>query len=95
MPRRAGWLRALTASALALGGFAPTASADRDFAVRFTANTQGNITLTGNTLMTCPASPDCESAKAGTGSNLNNNGWAMTAWISTATRRRAPRAAPG
>lgn len=56
------------------------ASADRDYTVRFTQNAQGDITGTGNTLMTCQDSDSrCDNARAGhgSGSDINNNGLAM------------------
>ena len=73
---RPRWCEALLVSLLVLAVLAPAASANRDFSVRFAANTQGNITLTGNTLMTCPASLACTTAQGGSGT-VNNNSWAM------------------
>src|SRR3954463_11629056 len=67
------WREALLISLMVLAVLAPAASANRDFGVRFTANTQGNITLTGNTLMTCPASAACTNAQGGSGTLHNNN----------------------
>ncbi len=60
--------------------FASIARADRAFLPRFSANATGNVTLVGNTLMTCPATASaCAAARAGTatGTNLNNNTYAM------------------
>jgi len=71
---------ALIACALtALGAALPqAAAADRDYTVRFTQNAQGDITGTGNTLLSCRASdPDCLRARNGQGSVLNNNTIAM------------------
>ncbi len=56
------------------------AAIERPFAARFSANDTGDIAVTGNTLMTCPASDaGCASAQAGTstGAALNNNGYGM------------------
>jgi uncharacterized repeat protein (TIGR01451 family) len=59
--------------ALALLGATP-ARADRDYSVRFTTNAQGDITGTGNTLMTCRATDAaCANAQSGIGTTLNNN----------------------
>jgi large repetitive protein len=63
------------------------AHADRDFAIRYTANDAGSITFAANTLMTCPGPPGpanppttCDAARAGTqtGTLGNNNGHFMT-----------------
>ena len=56
------------------------ASADRNYSVRFTQNAQGDITGTGNTLLTCNDSDSrCTGGRAGQGSgtDLNNNGLSM------------------
>jgi uncharacterized repeat protein (TIGR01451 family) len=67
---------ALLTSLVLLVVLAPAAAANRDFSVRFAANTQGNVTLAGNSLMTCPASAACTTALGGSGT-LNNNNWDM------------------
>jgi hypothetical protein len=57
------------------------AQADRQFAVRYTANDLGSITFAANTLLTCPDSaPACADARLGTAAGAldNNNGYAMT-----------------
>ncbi|HEY7619781.1 MAG TPA: hypothetical protein VH834_08415 [Solirubrobacteraceae bacterium] len=60
---------------------APPAIADRDFAVRFTTNAQGDITGTGNSLLTCrTADAGCTDARQGVGSVLDNNDRFMT-WV--------------
>jgi uncharacterized repeat protein (TIGR01451 family) len=66
---------------LILLALAPPASADRNFALRFTTNAQGDITGTGNSLLTCSDSdPGCADARQGTGGGLSNNDRAMT-WV--------------
>jgi uncharacterized repeat protein (TIGR01451 family) len=56
----------------------PPALADRAFTPRFSANASGDITIVGNTLETCQAATaSCLSARAGTGSLLNNNNFVM------------------
>jgi hypothetical protein len=59
-------------AALALPG---VAAADRAYSIRFTANAQGDITGTGNTLMTCDEDRDvrCPAARNGQGGSANNN----------------------
>jgi large repetitive protein len=55
-----------------------SAWADRAFAPRFDTNASGDITIVGNTLETCQASvANCLSARAGTGTALNNNNFVM------------------
>src|SRR4029077_6108767 len=69
---------------LAIALYSPAASADRNFAVRFSTDDHGAITLIGNTLMTCqqggsqnpPATCIYSVPVNGTGasgSGLNNN----------------------
>jgi uncharacterized repeat protein (TIGR01451 family) len=71
---------------VAYGVFVSVAHADRAFTPRFTTNDNGEITLIGNTLMTCPAGgtptpatpQTCAGAQAGSGTqSLNNNNWNM------------------
>ncbi|MCW2794361.1 MAG: conserved repeat domain protein [Nocardioides sp.] len=80
-------LRGALGTALVLGVFAvlpvssaSAATADRNFAVRFSTNDTGDIDIFGNTLMTCPSSDgDCAAAQQaaiGTSANqdiINNN----------------------
>lgn len=67
--------------AVLLTAGAAQAVVEQPFAVRYSANDHGAITVTGNTLETCPAAvATCAAAQAGTatGAALNNNGYAMT-----------------
>ncbi|MBD7920131.1 tandem-95 repeat protein [Cellulomonas sp. Sa3CUA2] len=71
---------ALVAAPLTLVGIAsPAAAAEyRSFAPVFTTNTNGDILMAANTLMTCNAALNattgtCANSRAGTGSSLNNN----------------------
>jgi len=58
--------------------FCPMARADRAFTPRFSTNASGDITIVGNTLETCQSSAaNCLSARAGTGTALNNNNFVM------------------
>src|SRR3954469_12022491 len=62
---------------------APIARAERDFGLRFQANAHGDVTGTGNTLLTCVTSDSlCAKARGGTanGGENNNNSRAMT-WV--------------
>ena len=64
---RSAVIAAVTAGALALPA---VAVADRDYSVRFTRNAQGDITGTGNTLLTCRDDvAQCTAARAGQGGN--------------------------
>src|ERR1700751_5311762 len=60
---------------LALLATAPAAApADPDYLPVFNSATQGDITMTGNTLVTCfDADPLCAKARAGTASGADNN----------------------
>lgn len=49
----------------------------RTFAPRFTSNQKGDITIIGNTLMSCSASGQCTNGRNGTGGNINNNDFTM------------------
>ncbi len=68
-------LTAVTAS-LALVSSA-AAQVIRGFAPRVTLNQTGDITLIGNTIMTCSGGGSCTNARNGTGGNLNNNDFTM------------------
>jgi uncharacterized repeat protein (TIGR01451 family) len=75
-----GALAAVIAALLALPA---VASAERDYTVRYTSNSQGDITGTGNTLMTCLTTDSkCGAAQQGqaSGADNNNNNRAMT-WV--------------
>src|SRR5262249_54429183 len=64
------------AVALALALLAGPASAQvvRNFTPRFTTNDRGDITLVGNTLMSCGGAGNCTNTRNGSGNNnLNNN----------------------
>ncbi|NOT33723.1 MAG: DUF11 domain-containing protein [Candidatus Eisenbacteria bacterium] len=50
----------------------------RAFGTRFTANTNGDVTLIGNTLMSCNGGGTCTNGRNGTGASLNNNDFTMT-----------------
>ena len=58
-------------------GAARASAVIRNFAVRFTATTTGDISLIGNTVMTCPASNNCSNVQAGRTAG-NNNDYDMT-----------------
>lgn len=63
--------------------FPAAASADRDYRAVFNQNLQGDVTGTGNTLMSCfDTDPKCAAARNGTasGGDLNNNGLPMD-WV--------------
>ena len=58
-----------------------TAVADRAFSSRFSANTQGDITIVANSIESCLESlPVCANVHNGVGSGPNNNDRTMT-WI--------------
>jgi uncharacterized repeat protein (TIGR01451 family) len=68
-------LRLVCAAFAALALTLPSvAFADRDYTIRFTANAQGDITGTGNTLLTCDdRDARCAAARTGQGGTANNN----------------------
>ena len=77
------FLAPLTLVVCALASAAP-ALADRSMSTRFSANTNGNITLAANTLEVCPAAAaGCTAARntppisSGTNNALNNNNYNM------------------
>jgi hypothetical protein len=84
MRRRSRWAWLSFVSVISvLLWFPGGAAADRGYTVAFTTNRQGDITGTGNTLMSCfDADPRCAAARNGTasGSNLTNNGLPMD-WV--------------
>jgi uncharacterized repeat protein (TIGR01451 family) len=68
--------------ALVLIGVVPphatNAAVLRPFALRYTSNQPGDITIAANTLETCPiADASCAAGKNGTGAKVNNNDFAM------------------
>ena len=96
--RRGSRLSALLVGVLAAFALAPaTALGDRAYLPVFNATTQGDITMTGNTLVTCfNADPICPAARAGTASGAdNNNNSRPVTWVNVAgTGRRRGRANP-
>ncbi|MEA2389646.1 MAG: large repetitive protein, partial [Thermoleophilaceae bacterium] len=71
------WL-VLTVLLVAFGALAPAASADRAFTSRFAQMARGDVTIAANTVMTCPGNAAaCTQGKAGTGSSINNQDFAM------------------
>lgn len=71
------WL-ALAAALAALGWAAPAgAQIVRAFTPRFTASATGDITLIGNTLMTCPNGGTCTNGRNGTGGSVDDNDFNM------------------
>ncbi len=77
------WVRrAAIAAALALAaacaGVAPaSAQIVRAFTPRVSANQSGDITLIGNTLMSCSGGGSCTNGRNGTGGNINDNDFSM------------------
>jgi uncharacterized repeat protein (TIGR01451 family) len=67
------WTRVVLVAALLL--LAPaTAAAERAYTIRYSANLQGDISGTGNTLLTClDTDTVCAAARAGTASGAANN----------------------
>lgn len=80
--RGRGVLAILWSLLLALALLPATASADRPFAPRFAANTQGDITIAANGLLSCVTNePICPAARNGTATPIsaaNNNARVMT-----------------
>ncbi|HKQ56778.1 MAG TPA: SdrD B-like domain-containing protein, partial [Candidatus Eisenbacteria bacterium] len=64
---------ALALLALALPAAPAAAQTVRGFTPRFTTNDRGDITLIGNTLMSCSGGGQCNQARTGNGNQLNNN----------------------
>ncbi len=73
------WVRILGGLAVAgcLSASPAAAQVFRNFTPRFTTNTTGDITLVGNTIMSCSAGGGCTTARNGGGGNQNNNDWNM------------------
>src|SRR5262245_6684220 len=68
------------AVALLTSAWAPvpaSAQVVRNFTPRFTANDRGDVTLIGNTLMSCGGALNCTNARNGLGSLVNNNDQVM------------------
>ena len=70
--------RSVALAGLLVLGLASPALADRAFTARFRANANGDIAIVGNTLESCQSPvTDCANARAGLGTALNNNSFAM------------------
>ena len=69
--------RLLLAFALLASAAVAEAQVLRTFAPRFTSNQKGDITIVGNTLMSCNGTGQCANGRNGTGSSLNNNDFTM------------------
>ncbi len=70
--------RAVILAGLLVIGLASPALADRAFKARFSTNANGDIAIIGNTLESCQSTvTDCANARAGLGTLLNNNNFAM------------------
>lgn len=78
MSRTPMW-RALLAAALLLTASAPAAHAQivRAFTTRFSTSNTGDVTMIGNTLMTCSGGGTCTNGRNGTGGSVNNNNFTM------------------
>jgi uncharacterized repeat protein (TIGR01451 family) len=69
---------ALLAALFVLLGAAPGhAQVVRGFTARTNVSLNGDITLIGNTLMSCNGNGQCNNARNGTGNNVNNNDFNM------------------
>ena len=75
--RRAPAIAAAVLLALALGAAAASAQVVRSFTPRFTTNDRGDVTLIGNTLMTCGSGGGCPDGQAGNGGRVNNDDYVM------------------
>ncbi len=81
MPRYGTRLLVLLALCAVAGGVPPDVAADRAFGPRFSVNTQGDITIAANSIMSCLDSlAACANVRNGVGTGLNNNNRTMT-WI--------------
>lgn len=75
---------AFALAALVLAAVAPPAAAQvvRAFTTRYSSNQPGDITLIGNTIMTCSGGGNgansCANGRNGSGNNVNNNDFNMT-----------------
>lgn len=77
MRRHVRPLMAAAAAASLMLGSAAHAQVLRAFSPRVTVNQRGDITLIGNTIMTCSGGGGCNNARNGSGNNLNNNDHTM------------------
>ena len=73
------YLLTIAAALIGIAAVAATATAaERDFSLRFSDTTNGNIAFAGNSLMTCtPSNAGCTDARTGVGTKLNNNDYDM------------------
>jgi uncharacterized repeat protein (TIGR01451 family) len=72
-------IRRLLLCAIALGAFVTPAHAQvvRTFTARYSINAPGDITVLGNTLMTCPGNGQCAQGQGGTGNRTDDNDFDM------------------
>lgn len=78
MSRRAPLLRTGLALALAASLVRPAAAqVVRAFTPRYTTNDNGDITLIGNTLLSCNGGGSCNNGRNGNGGNVDNNNFTM------------------
>ena len=74
--RRLTAVLAALAAAAAIAGSAT--AAEREFSLRFSSTTNGNIAFAGNALLSCtPSNAGCTDARDGVGAKLNNNDYDM------------------
>ena len=79
MMRRAP-LRLLPSFALLLGllvAMPAAAQVVRSFTPRYSTNDNGDVTMIGNTLMSCSGNGQCPQGRNGTGNSTNDNDWNM------------------
>ncbi len=75
---RSARIGVLAAFALLLSTAAPVrAQIVRSFTPRISANLSGDITLIGNTLMSCSGNGQCPNGRNGTGGSINDNNYTM------------------
>ena len=77
MIRRVLAALALSCALVALLPAGAAAQIVRNFTPRFSTNDNGDITMIGNTIMSCSGGGGCNGARNGTGGNLNNNDFTM------------------
>ena len=74
---RSGVALAFAVSMIALAAPAARAQVVRAFTARTNVNLNGDITLIGNTIMTCNGNGQCVNGRNGTGGNINDNDFNM------------------
>jgi uncharacterized protein YukE len=68
----------LAAVAACLAMLPASASADRNYQLRYGAVERGDIAMASNTIVTCPeGAPNCATGRAGTGPSVRNSAWVM------------------